>query len=278
MPHTTSPRSLRTLADGFLEAPIITSFSPGSGYMGQQVILTGTGLRTAYAVTFASTVVGQRQTASLQVAGDTTVTTYIPAGAASGTIQITTLGGTAETDTGFTVTAPPAGSGGPQIAGITPNSGKPGEHVVISGSGFVLGPALGGLMAGLGPKAPFLAAAAPRFLPLDALGVAILLVCVCGLLGWLPCCAVAGEEREREKRVRGSARPSEARGFQPEHAHSERSSGEKRKQKACRSDQREKQPRRRKQKRKPPSAIAFPTKTTGSIGLTSLTARRLTPY
>ena len=27
MPHTTSPRSLRTLADGFLEAPIITSFT-----------------------------------------------------------------------------------------------------------------------------------------------------------------------------------------------------------------------------------------------------------
>jgi hypothetical protein len=105
--------------------PSISSFTPTSGPIGTLVDIQGNGFTRASSVTFGGTA------ASYTVNSPTDVTAQVPAGATSGQISVTTPGGTATTSSLFTVTLTP-----PSIAGFSPDSGRIGQPVTITGSDF----------------------------------------------------------------------------------------------------------------------------------------------
>jgi hypothetical protein len=102
--------------------PTITSFTPGSGPVGTSVTITGTNFTGATSVAFNGTA------AAFTVNSATSISTTVPAGASTGTITVTTPGGTATSATSFTVV--PA----PTITSFTPASGPVGTVVTITGT------------------------------------------------------------------------------------------------------------------------------------------------
>jgi uncharacterized repeat protein (TIGR03803 family) len=95
---TTPSGTLKTVL-GFKVTPVITSFTPASGPVGTEVTITGTGLTGAAFVTF-----GGVKATTFSVKSATEVTADVPTGAKTGTIDITTPGGTATSSQTFTVT------------------------------------------------------------------------------------------------------------------------------------------------------------------------------
>ncbi|SHI79785.1 Por secretion system C-terminal sorting domain-containing protein, partial [Hymenobacter daecheongensis DSM 21074] len=83
-------------------APVISSFSPTSGPAGQVVTILGTNFTGATAVAFNSTAA-----ASFVVNSSTQLTATVAAGSTTGTISVTTPGGTATSASVFTVCAAP---------------------------------------------------------------------------------------------------------------------------------------------------------------------------
>ena len=83
----------------FHVAPQITTFSPGSGAVGTVVTITGVSLSQTKTVAFG----GVRAT-QFTVVSDTEVQATVPTGAKTGSITITTAGGTATSSGTFTVT------------------------------------------------------------------------------------------------------------------------------------------------------------------------------
>src|SRR5204863_224492 len=79
--------------------PAISSFTPTSGAVGSSVTINGAKFTGATAVKFNST-----SASSFTVNSDTQITTAVPTGATSGTISVTTPGGTATSSGSFTVT------------------------------------------------------------------------------------------------------------------------------------------------------------------------------
>jgi len=101
--------------------PIITSYSPAGGQRtGAAVVITGTGFTGATAVSFNSSA------AAYTVNSATQITATVPAGATSGTLSVTTPGGTGSTS--FTVL--------PYLSTFTPGSGVVGTSVVLTGTSF----------------------------------------------------------------------------------------------------------------------------------------------
>jgi uncharacterized repeat protein (TIGR03803 family) len=88
-----------TSAAAFTVVPSITGFSPSSGPVGTSVKISGNSFTGTTAVTF-----GGVAATSFQVIKDTEVDAFVPAGAVTGKIAVTTPGGTATTATNFTVT------------------------------------------------------------------------------------------------------------------------------------------------------------------------------
>jgi hypothetical protein len=86
-------------ATKFVVVPAISSFSPSSGPVGTSVTITGNSFTGATQVTF-----GGVAAASFEVIKDTQVDALVPAGAKTGSITVTTPGGTATSKTSFTVT------------------------------------------------------------------------------------------------------------------------------------------------------------------------------
>jgi len=109
------------------EPPTIASFTPASGPVGSSVTITGSHFSGATSVHFNGV------DATFSVASDTQILTQVPNGATAGKISVTTPGGTVESPTGFTVTAPPTI---PTIASFTPTNGPVGTNVTINGSNF----------------------------------------------------------------------------------------------------------------------------------------------
>ncbi|MEI8002055.1 MAG: molybdopterin cofactor-binding domain-containing protein [Actinomycetes bacterium] len=133
-------------------APTITSFTPATGAVGTSVVVTGTNLTGATAVLFNGVA------ATYTVNSSTRITATVPAAAATGSISVTTSGGTVVSATVYTVgiptttttkppsttttkppsttttTAPP--SGAPTISTFSPSSGRVGTTVVITGKNF----------------------------------------------------------------------------------------------------------------------------------------------
>ena len=108
----------------YVPAPGITSFSPSSGGAGASVTITGTSFNTAEYVKFNGTA------STFSVDSDTQITATVPSGASSGTIVVTTHGGTATSASSFTFI--PA----PSISSFSPGSGGPGTSVTITGANF----------------------------------------------------------------------------------------------------------------------------------------------
>jgi cytochrome c peroxidase len=85
----------------FTVTPAITSFTPASGAVGAAVTINGTNFTGTTAVSFGG------GAATFTVSDPGTVTTTVPAGAASGPITLTTLDGTATSAASFTFTPLP---------------------------------------------------------------------------------------------------------------------------------------------------------------------------
>jgi hypothetical protein len=85
--------------------PSVTSIEPGSGVVGEMVTITGTGLSGTTAVAFNGT-----SAVTFLVNSDTQIDATVPAGATTGTVAVTTPGGTATSST-FTVEAATSASG-----------------------------------------------------------------------------------------------------------------------------------------------------------------------
>ena len=83
----------------FVVVPEITSFSPTSGPAGTSVTITGNSFTGTTKVTF-----GGVAATSYKAISDTQVDALVPAGAATGTIAVTTAGGTGTSAGKFTVT------------------------------------------------------------------------------------------------------------------------------------------------------------------------------
>ncbi len=81
--------------------PVISSFNPTSGLTNTSVIITGTNFNSASTVKFNGV------SATFTVNSNTQITTAVPTTATTGTITVTTPGGTATSASNFTVIFPP---------------------------------------------------------------------------------------------------------------------------------------------------------------------------
>src|SRR4029450_4176338 len=84
--------------EGATSAPTITSFSPTSGPVGATVTINGTNFTGATSVKFNGV------SATFIVNSATKITATVPTGATTGTVSVTTPGGTATSTSDFTVT------------------------------------------------------------------------------------------------------------------------------------------------------------------------------
>jgi hypothetical protein len=104
--------------------PTITGFSPASGTVGTSVTVTGTDLNGTTEVTFNDI------SATFSVSSPTQLSAFVPAGAATGSIAVTTQYGTAISEASFVVIQPPV------ITGFSPPFGIVADFVTITGENF----------------------------------------------------------------------------------------------------------------------------------------------
>lgn len=110
----------------FISAPIITSFSPTSSGPGARITILGRFFTGATLVRF-----GGVTASTLTVVSDTLITAEVTAAGASGSVSVTSIGGTGSLE-GFQYVAP-----SPSITRFTPTSAGAGMTVTIEGTNFV---------------------------------------------------------------------------------------------------------------------------------------------
>ena len=93
----TTPGGTANSTGNFLVTPTITDFGPGSGPVGTSVQINGTSFDGASTVTFNGV------SANFTVTSSTTIQATVPTAATTGTISVTTPGGTATSANSFTV-------------------------------------------------------------------------------------------------------------------------------------------------------------------------------
>lgn len=118
----TTPGGVATSSGPFTVTPTIASFAPASGPVFTSVVITGTTLAGASAVTFGG------NAANFVVNSPTQITATVPP-TISGPITVTTPSGTATSATPFTVTPS-------VVVSPSPSVGPPTSTVTISGYGF----------------------------------------------------------------------------------------------------------------------------------------------
>jgi uncharacterized repeat protein (TIGR01451 family) len=108
--------------------PIITDFSPALGSVGDAITINGLNFLGG-----TTTVKFNGKTATVSALSATSLQAFVPSGATTGPITVTTSAGTGTGATNFiTGTAP-------IITDISPAAGSPGEQIVISGLNFTAG-------------------------------------------------------------------------------------------------------------------------------------------
>jgi hypothetical protein len=107
--------------------PTVTAFSPGHGGPGTMVVVTGDRFTGATQVAFNGLAASR-----IAVISDQEVHAYVPMGAITGPITVSTTGGDGDSADDFIVQADPAGS----ITGFTPGFGARGTLVIITGAGL----------------------------------------------------------------------------------------------------------------------------------------------
>jgi IPT/TIG domain len=111
-----------TSLTNFLAVPTITGFAPGSAAAGSPVVVDGTGFGGVTSVKVNGV------TASFSVLSKLQLRLTVPASAASGTITVTTAGGTATSAGSLAVL--------PKVTGFTPSAAAVGATVTITGNAF----------------------------------------------------------------------------------------------------------------------------------------------
>jgi uncharacterized protein (TIGR03382 family) len=106
-------------------APTITSFSPTEGGPHAWVRVLGTCFTGLTRVEF-----NGRAVDYFSVESDTELNTFVPDDATTGPLRVTNTLGSGSSSTNFTVLAPPT------ITAITPSSGKAGDTLTLTGTGF----------------------------------------------------------------------------------------------------------------------------------------------
>jgi YD repeat-containing protein len=109
----------------------IIQFSPGSGPVGASVTIYGAGFS---ATASQNTVTFNGVAASVTASSTNLIVTSVPAGAATGTISVTSPVGSVTSSVSFTVTTGSAGA--PTITGFTPTIGVTGTAVTVNGTNF----------------------------------------------------------------------------------------------------------------------------------------------
>ena len=105
--------------------PVLSSVLPAQGPVGATVLLTGTGFTWATEVRFNATI-----QPAFTIAGDIQITTTVPAGATTGSIQVVTAGGVATSAASFVVIPPPT------LTSVAPARGGVGATVTLTGTGL----------------------------------------------------------------------------------------------------------------------------------------------
>ncbi len=121
--------NLLSIARHSSTAVAIVQFSPQRGPVGSTVTIYGTGFSettTENSVTF------NGEAAVVTAATATRLVTTVPTGATSGTISVTSPGGSDTSGSSFTVSNGLA----PTISGFSPTVGDPGDEVAVTGTNF----------------------------------------------------------------------------------------------------------------------------------------------
>jgi hypothetical protein len=126
----------------FYVPPVITSFTPGVGVVGDLVTLSGSNFSGATAVAFNGT------SAPIIAPGGNQLITQVPAGARRGKISVTTPGGTGQSANDFLLP--------PIISSFSPGATSVASSVTITGQNFfdVTGVSFGGVNTGTFPSSP----------------------------------------------------------------------------------------------------------------------------
>jgi uncharacterized repeat protein (TIGR02543 family) len=117
-------------AGGGAPAPAITSFTPTNGAAGTSVAINGTNFSGATAVAFNGI-----SATNFTVNSATNISVVVPAGATTGTITVTTPGGTSPSATAFTITNSSPGA----TYSITTSVSPTGDGTVSGGGTFPAG-------------------------------------------------------------------------------------------------------------------------------------------
>jgi len=111
--------------DASVTGPIVSSFSPSSGWAHTELRINGYNFLGATALTFNGT-----PAQFFSVESDRSIDAYVPSGATPGPISVTTASGTGWSSSSFTLVPPPT------ISSFTPTGGVFGTVIDIHGSNF----------------------------------------------------------------------------------------------------------------------------------------------
>lgn len=118
---TLAPAGTNTTTTNFFAPSVITGFSPTFGRTGTNVLITGTNFTGATSVLF-----NGLAASGYTVSNNNQIIATVPVNATTGKITITAPGGGSVTTSNFVVQ--------PTIFSFTPNVGRPGTNVVITGA------------------------------------------------------------------------------------------------------------------------------------------------